>query len=165
MGRSLQNRGTLMGNDHAVPDPADLETVAKAIAYLKQRVRRTQDLSEPFSLFFDYVSPMVMNEPGAKSEKNPEMEEVLSKIMRQIMRQQGRITVPRFWHLAEHQFWHGSFFFDSRMGAFFYFEGIDIGMALLISSFDFDNPRSEHVRFSLTETPPGTVNVRERGSA
>lgn len=165
MGRSLQNRGVFMGSDHAAPDPADLETVAKVIDYLKHRVRRTQDLSEPFSLFFDYVSPMVMNDPGAKSKKNPQMEEVLSRIMCQIMRQKGKITVPKFSHLAEHQFWHGSFFFDSKMGAFFYFEDIDIGMALLVSSFDFDNPRSEHVRFSLTETPPGTVNVRERGSA
>jgi hypothetical protein len=116
---------------------------------LKQKLINEKNLSQIWLFYMDHFADHQEFTELGKPDHNDYLDIVLHKTCQQMF---GRvITITNFFliHIAEHQFFHGPFLVEGRIGGVIFFEDIKIG--LLAVSVDF--PLTDAVNYSRFSEP------------
>ncbi len=100
---------------------------------LKDLIVSAESFGDPWDYFFDHFGDKPDFMSLGKPAEHPILQAVVEKLAREIHKGASTVTVtkPMLVRIETHQFIHGSFFVQGRMGVLIFFEDIDMGLMSL----------------------------------
>jgi hypothetical protein len=117
---------------------------------LKQKLINEKDLSQIWLFYMDHFADHQEFTELGEPARNDYLDVVLQKTCQQMFGKS--ITITNFFliYIAEHQFFHGPFQVEGRIGGMIFFEDVKIGLLAVSSEF----PPTDAVKYSRFSEPP-----------
>jgi hypothetical protein len=120
---------------------------------LQEKLMRETDLSSVWEYYMDNFADLPELVEMSQRKSNKFLEALIPQVCSQIFGRKVKVTNLLLVTLAEHYFYHAPFFADGRIGAFIYFEDINMGM-LAVSAHNPSTGLTMFSRFSLSAAKP-----------
>lgn len=130
-----------------------MSDLSASLAALKHTLQTARDFTVPWAQFHDQVAMASVTTAIGTPTANPRLERTLAAIAERLFKRPGAVQDPRFFHVAEHRFWHGSCFIGDKVAVGFYFDDAELGLVGYMQSPV--SAQVELVRLRQLELPAG----------
>jgi hypothetical protein len=127
----------------------------KWLKTLKTKLKEEKDdLGDIMSFFFDSTEANPEFLGRGKQSRDPLLDSILSEIAKTLFGKNSKVQQALCVRLPDDQFIHGTCMIEGKMGNYFYFEDIEMGLVAIIMSFS--SSKTQFARFSRVQGPSGS---------
>lgn len=128
----------------------------KELEALKRLMTETDEFHKIQNYFFDHMAEKKSFLEYSKITEKEELKQIVAFICERLFKKKPTIVLFMMMTIPDYPFFHGSFFVEGHIAAFFYFQEIDMGM--LSVSF---GEQTSHIRFSMIKrcTKDELINI------
>ena len=123
---------------------------------LKQNLAQAENLSGVWSFYMDHFADHQAFTNLGESKHNDFLVAVIPEICQQMFGRKIDISGLMLTYIAEHQFFHGSFEVEGRIGCVIYFKDAKLGLLAVVA----DNPPTDAIHYSRFSEPPGMQSAK-----